>query len=56
MRVSKNWYSDDTLPEDIPPTIFELAESWNKPSLEKDDKVLIQELIFIANILVRNRH
>ena len=54
--VSRKWYSNEALPEDIPPTSFEMAKGWKKSTLENYDKVLIQELIFMANLPIRHRH
>ena len=54
--IYKIWYSDDTLPEEIPPTSFEVARGWKKPTLENYDEVLIQELILLANLPIIHRH
>ena len=54
--ISGKWYSDDTLPKEIPSTSFEITEGWKKPTLENYDKVLIQERIFLANLPIQHRH
>ena len=56
MLVFETWYSKDTLPEEIPTTTFGLAESWKKPSFDNYDKVLIQELMFLAGLSLLKRH
>ena len=54
--VAGQWYSDDTLAEEIPSTIFGIAKHWKKPSSDRYDKVLIQELGFMALLPILRRH
>ena len=54
--VKGQWYSDDTLHKEIPSTTFGLAKHWKKPTSDGYDKVLIQELGFLAQLLVLQRH
>ena len=54
--VDGQWYSDDTLPEEIPSTTFGIAKHWKKPIFDGYNKVLIQELGFLAQLLVLRGH
>ena len=53
--VDGQWYSDDTLPEEIPSTTFGIAKQWKKPTSDKYDKVLIQELGFLTQLPVSSK-
>ena len=50
------WYSQDTLPEEVPRTSFEATHSWKKPLLSHVELVLIQELIFLAKLPICHWH
>lgn len=54
--MSNRWYSNGTLLDEIPRTSFEVAHGWKKSPLLEFELVLIQELIFISNLQVYNRH
>ena len=54
--VKGRWFAEDTMPAEVPPTSFGLAKHWKKPSFESYDKVLIQELGFLAQLPVLRRH
>ena len=54
--VHGRWFAEDTLPAEVPSTSFGLAKHWKKPSSEGYDKILIQELGFLAQLPILHRH
>ena len=56
MIVDGQWFTEDTLPEEVPSTSFGIAKHWKKPTSEGYDKVLIQELGFLAQLPILRRH
>ena len=46
--VDGQWFAEDTLPEEVLPTSFGIAMHWKTPTSKVYEKVLIQELGFLA--------